>query len=409
MTRLLWSMIIISACTSAVYINTIFLQRFFERPLVTFLERDYYEWNTTFPSFTLCGQEKINETALKLYLSEMNLAPQNKRKFEEFLRVLVNLTMFNLHTLSKFGDYESLPYTRVIDELTKKHDYDILIDSLSTLKLQRAYTELGICDQFNSEISQIFATDFLINDHLPAKKALYEVNYFDANPHIVLNDLDDSNIHFHGPFDLPQLLKKREISGSASQYKSFSLSAISVVAAKNVRTMYIWHRKCRYSDESDLVRFPLFYTYDLCKLECKINAIVEKCGCVPFFYKKLPHEKYCNIKKLLCVEFHKDDIDEAINTCECYRTCFNIKFSIQEKNSLNWLQENKLRVELNKPKMRLVRHALHSIADVIAGIGATNSLFLGVSIITLVEIIYFACIRRTIQRHTLLMGYAGFD
>lgn len=84
----------------------------------------------------------------------------------------------------------------MIEKLTNKHDYDVLIDSVPRLKLQRTITELGICDQFNSELSHIFATDFLINDRMQAKKSLFEVNYFDANPHIVLNDLDDSNVRY---------------------------------------------------------------------------------------------------------------------------------------------------------------------------------------------------------------------
>ena len=82
----------------------------------------------------------------------------------------------------------------MVETLTNKHDYDVLIDSIPSMKLQRTMTELGICDQFNSELSQIFATDFLISDHLPIKNPLFEVNYFDTSPHIVLNDLDDSNV-----------------------------------------------------------------------------------------------------------------------------------------------------------------------------------------------------------------------
>lgn len=34
-------------------------------------------------------------------------------KMEEFLRVLVNLTFYNLITLNKFTDFESLPYLNV--------------------------------------------------------------------------------------------------------------------------------------------------------------------------------------------------------------------------------------------------------------------------------------------------------
>lgn len=54
-----------------------------------------------------------------------------------------------------------------------------------------------------------------------------------------------------------------------------------------------------------------------------------------------------------------------MKSCECYQTCTNVKFGIQGESSLNWLQNNKLRVELNKPKMRLVREPLHCITDVV--------------------------------------------
>ncbi|XP_055295694.1 sodium channel protein Nach-like [Sitodiplosis mosellana] len=386
--RIFWSIVIISALLSTAYIQTLFLQRFIERPLVTSLQRDYYTWNTTFPSFTLCSQRKMNETALQIHLREMNLPRHSMLKLEAFLRVLVNLTMYNLDSLSKFGDFKSPIVMQVIEKLTNKYDYDVLIDSVPSFKLQRTMTELGICDQFNSELSQIFATDFLISDRLPAQKPLFEINYFDTSSHIVLNDLDDSNIHIHGPFELPQYLQKREISGSVSQYKSFTLTATTIVARQNVRALFISHRKCRYVDESDLSHFPSMYAFDLCKIECRIKAIIERCKCVPFFYKKLPHETYCNAKQLLCVELLKDDINEATKSCECYQLCTNVKFGIQGVNSLNWLQNNKLRMELSKPKMRLIREALHSYTDVVAAIGATFCLFLGASILTVVEIIY---------------------
>lgn len=65
---LLWFAIMLSAVVSAVYVIMQFFNRYIERPLVTSIERDYYAWNTTFPSFTLCSQNKINETELEIYL-----------------------------------------------------------------------------------------------------------------------------------------------------------------------------------------------------------------------------------------------------------------------------------------------------------------------------------------------------
>lgn len=105
-------------------------------------------------------------------------------------------------------------------------------------------------------------------------------------------------------------------------FKSITTTATTILARSNVRNMSPERRKCRldfchgkiflaifkigclfsnifrYFDESNLSRFPV-YSYDLCKLDCKINHIVKKFGCVPFFYKKLPQEKHCNPLQLL--------------------------------------------------------------------------------------------------------------
>lgn len=238
----------------------------------------------------------------------MHSANRNMVKLESFVRALVNLTMYNLHTLAKFTDFESLPHLsvsqikkpnqirsklefihqyfliwQVIERLTNKNDYDVLIDSVPRLKLRRTVTEWGICDQFNSELSQFFDPEWLIYDRVPKKRPLFEVNYFDANPHTVLNDLENSNvrqikklpisiltfnenilnftfkIYLHGPYELPQILHRKEISGSVSQFKSFSLTATAIVARKNVRSLFIKHRKCRYANRTIVFEFYLVF------------------------------------------------------------------------------------------------------------------------------------------------------
>lgn len=61
-------MILFVAVAGAIYVVMQFIHRYIERPLVTSIERDYYAWNTTFPSFTLCSHRKMNETALDIFL-----------------------------------------------------------------------------------------------------------------------------------------------------------------------------------------------------------------------------------------------------------------------------------------------------------------------------------------------------
>lgn len=135
-------------------------------------------------------------------------------------------------------------------------------------------------------------------------------------------------VYIHGPYDVPQYAYRHEIkqAGKSSMFKSFTMTATTILARSNVRNMSPERRKCRlvcfyqkpiffcireigvavfsfalifrYFDESNLSRFPV-YSYDLCKLDCKINIIVQKFGCVPFFYKKLPHEEHCSHSELI--------------------------------------------------------------------------------------------------------------
>lgn len=83
---------------------------------------------------------------------------------------------------------------QVIQKLTKHYDYDVLVGSALTFKLQRTITDLGVCDSFNSQLSAYFAPDFLIGNRLPANEPLYELNYLDINTFILINDLTDCHV-----------------------------------------------------------------------------------------------------------------------------------------------------------------------------------------------------------------------
>lgn len=45
-----------------------FFRRHLYNPTVLSIERDFINWNTTFPSLTICPINKLNETALQVFL-----------------------------------------------------------------------------------------------------------------------------------------------------------------------------------------------------------------------------------------------------------------------------------------------------------------------------------------------------
>lgn len=47
------------------YTSGIFIARYITHPLVMSIDRDYFNWNITYPSLTICSKARMNETALK--------------------------------------------------------------------------------------------------------------------------------------------------------------------------------------------------------------------------------------------------------------------------------------------------------------------------------------------------------
>lgn len=55
------------------------------------------------------------------------------------------------------------------------------------------------------------------------------------------------------------------------------------IASDSLRSLSIARRKCLFFEEKYLQFFPV-YTKNLCNINCRIQAALRLCGCVPFFY-----------------------------------------------------------------------------------------------------------------------------
>lgn len=78
---------------------------------------------------------------------------------------------------------------------------------------------------------------------------------------------------------------KNAINKNLFEVKIFRLkSNVDVtVSAADLRSLDVKRRKCYFYDETPLKYFN-FYTENLCEMECHIDAAIQFCGCIPFFY-----------------------------------------------------------------------------------------------------------------------------
>ena len=95
----------------------------------------------------------------------------------------------------------------------------------------------------------------------------------------------------YGPSEFPDIALSRLVSKNTS-YKTLDLTALSIVSSKSVEDLRIQQRKCRLQHESNLLTSPV-YSYNLCRMECRMKECFKLCNCVPYFYRPIGKFNSC--------------------------------------------------------------------------------------------------------------------
>ncbi|XP_026738349.1 uncharacterized protein LOC113501419 [Trichoplusia ni] len=212
-------------------------------------------------------------------------------------------------------------------------------------------------------------------------------------------------------------------------------------------------RGCRFPHENNL-KHNSIYTYTMCRMECRIRLCLKFCHCVPHFYRTigknyiiidillsihaydsccthtlhastvsvknlrvlrnlhLHHyflyfpvsntrdEKICDIQGLHCLSKHKDvlfklqDKDGKRINCGCYPLCDDVNYVLQSNALQEWFLGTNLQWGMvTYPRMRYRRDIIFGFTDVLVAVGGMAGLFLGCSVLSFMEIVYFITLR----------------
>lgn len=192
---------------------------------------------------------------------------------------------------------------------------------------------------------------------------------------------------------------------------------------KFIILLFFYRRDCIFEDERKLKYFNK-YTKENCIQECKVNATIHICDCVPYFYIRenllsmldlrfykllIPGDeeyKICNDRldfdcyDKVIIAIH-DEESEAFKSCGCLHACNSIEynFDIYYENIKNQTADgNTTRSSLSiyfadDEFIVLKRYASFGTVTLLSNIGGLLGLFLGVSVLSLVEVFYYFVIR----------------
>lgn len=184
-----------------------------------------------------------------------------------------------------------------------------------------------------------------------------------------------------------------------------------------IRKVPLLQRQCIFASEANLSYFNT-YSRKNCEMEC-VSILVEKtCGCVLYYMpRNFTGSSICNRKKALCYEKVLYDIDHSGNSefsCSCLPACFEFNynkemsvarlgygsFQTQEEifvdNGAEFVTNNIAVVHIffvDNAFRSYTKGELIGFTDFLSGCGGLLGLFMGFSVISLIEIIYFLSLR----------------
>ncbi|XP_045448047.1 sodium channel protein Nach-like isoform X1 [Melitaea cinxia] len=163
-------------------------------------------------------------------------------------------------------------------------------------------------------------------------------------------------------------------------------------------------RACRFHDENEDGLYP-HYSYSACNVLCRKRAQMELCQCIDHFMLDTTESERCNISGMWCLHSHSKDLTTLKPhwakrpglSCNCLPSCNETEITIL-KDVITTLKPKKYITYVEMvlaylPTERFKRNVVRSRLDLVVSVGGTAGLFVGASLLSFVELIFFFTVR----------------
>ncbi|XP_069679711.1 sodium channel protein Nach-like [Periplaneta americana] len=404
-------------CGSAYLIRASWIA-FQENPINFGVETTYLNWNTEFPSVVICeakSDERIGDLIEK-HRPEF-FDEDDEDRFER---------RFDLLTIyQEIAFFDGLPYT-VQKECFDRQVYDEVMKCPKT-----DYFELAKWLRFNcTEIFHFCSwNDVQFNCceyFLPLDTETgpcYAINNLNTRQQRHLDMISNKStgpgamtLHFREKIKVYVLSKEEVPHATSSDVTYFRMakgstfeSYVKVNDIENdpaVRDIDIKRRSCRFADENFLDIYPV-YSPSACEVNCRLKLQMKLCNCTNFFMPGVDKEYHCDIYGLLCLRSHVVELStrkESLSSkrigfyCKCEEGCTTkiiafVRF-LREIRSKKETGITRLKLKMNNlPSELFKRSVVRGKLDLVVSMGGAAGLFVGASLLSFVELIYFFTIR----------------
>ncbi|XP_055911783.1 pickpocket protein 28 [Eupeodes corollae] len=237
-------------------------------------------------------------------------------------------------------------------------------------------------------------------------------------------------ILLHTPGEVPQV-SQQYFRIPFDQEVLISIKPKIITTSDGLKHYEPMRRQCYFQKERYL-RFFKVYTQSNCELECLSNFTLKECGCVKFSMPRTADMPVCGAASLFCVNKAEDSLllkefKQGLKTsaenfrgateCNCLPACTSIAYEAEISQAdydyasqfRAYKEESYLKENAGTQMSRLSiffkeaqfltskRSELYGTTDFLANCGGLLGLFMGVSTLSIVELVYFCTVRLCIN------------
>ncbi|KAF6207773.1 hypothetical protein GE061_016221 [Apolygus lucorum] len=209
-----------------------------------------------------------------------------------------------------------------------------------------------------------------------------------------------------------------------------------VTTSDGLRPFHPKSRQCYFQGERRLKFFHV-YTQHNCKVECLTNFTLSECGCVAFYMPRNDSTPVCGGGKKTCMiqaestlRYYEIDASRRKSIsgqCNCLQACQSIQYDAETSQSqldtlkiLNAFGENASEIEgLEFARVKIFfkdeqiipsrRGELFGVVDFLANCGGLLSLFCGISLLSICELVYYITIKFWANFHIAKKKYESIE
>ncbi|XP_055528659.1 pickpocket protein 28-like [Wyeomyia smithii] len=225
----------------------------------------------------------------------------------------------------------------------------------------------------------------------------------------------------HSSSEYPQV-SKQYFRVPLHQEVIISIKPQIITTSDGLRHYAPHRRQCYFNHERRLKYFQV-YTQQNCKLECITNYTLNLCKCVKFSMPRDSQTEVCGASQIECYNDAEDRLtaeevrysvgkrNNQPSKCDCLPACTSVQYDAEiSQADFDWknlfrsfkqpineypgIQLARLKIYFKEAQfITSKRSELYGVTDFLANCGGLLGLFMGVSLLSLAEIIYFCSIR----------------